>query len=38
MMSTAVTERVDGTLGTAPYSYVGTDAGNGKTKLNYTNY
>jgi hypothetical protein len=34
MISTAVTERVEGTLGTAPYSYVGTDAGNEKAKLN----
>jgi hypothetical protein len=32
-MSTAVTERVEGTLGTAPYSYVSADAG--KVKANY---
>jgi hypothetical protein len=27
MMSTAVTESVEGTLGTVPYLHVGTDAG-----------
>lgn len=36
MMSTAVTERVEGTLGTAPYSYVGRDAGKVKAKLTYS--
>lgn len=35
MMSTAVTESVEGTLGTVPYLHVGTDAGKQKAKLNY---
>lgn len=38
MMSTAVTESVEGTLGTAPYPYVGTDAGKEKAKYKFGTY